>query len=109
MEELDTSLDASSFEGSLILYHNEFKELMLNIYACYKYMLCDCVKVPSNNENKIRDILLNYIGNTYVRNKVCNIYGYRFDKEVDENKGRVDIKIIPINDFECFDALMLIM
>ncbi len=71
-------------------------------------MVTDKKLVPSNSENKIRDILLEYLKDNKNRNEYCNINGYRFDKEVDENTGRVDIKIININDFEEHNAYYII-
>ncbi|MBN2825873.1 MAG: hypothetical protein JXQ76_11145 [Campylobacterales bacterium] len=89
-------------------YDIEFKTLMLNIYKCYLYLIENDKRVPSNDENKIRDILLEYLKDTDIRNTICSIVGYRFDKEVDENEGRVDIKIVQYNDFENHDAFYVI-
>jgi len=109
VEELE--LNALTFEpiiGETYEYDFEFKTLMLNIYNCYLYLLQKNRTVPHNNENAIRDILLEYLTDTQVRQNSCLIEGYRFDKEVDENEGRVDIKIIDKNDFEEHDAYYVI-
>ena len=71
-------------------------------------MLADKIKVPKNNENEIRDILYKYISKRKIRNEICNIYGFNFDKEVDEKTGRIDLKIKDINDFEDFDSYYII-
>ncbi len=72
-------------------------------------MLLDKVELPSNNENKIRDVLLlEYLQNKTIRNNICNIYGFRFFKEIDVNDGRVDIQIISLNDFEEDEAFYVI-
>jgi len=107
MFELD-SLDATTYLFATNEYEIEFKELMLNIYSCYEYLIANGDKVPKNCENTIRDTLLTYLNNTKIRNEYCIIEGYRFDKEVDEGEGRVDIKIININDFENHDAYYVI-
>jgi len=109
VEELE--LNALNFEpiiGETYEYDTEFRELMVNIYSCYVYLIQDISIVPCNNENAIRDILFKYLRDTQIRQNSCLIEGYRFDKEVDENAGRVDIKIIDKNDFEEHDAYYVI-
>lgn len=103
------SLDASKFETSDINYEQEFINLMQNIYKCYKLIVHDSIRIPKNDENAIRDILLlNYINDTNTRHNKCAISGYRFHKEVDVNDGRVDIKIDAAYDFEEFDSYFII-
>jgi len=108
VEELDFELDASSYVEVTNEYEIEFKNLILNIYSCYLLMLSDKKLVPKNSENSIRDMLLKSLKDTKIRNEDCLITGYRFDKEVDESEGRVDIKIIDINDFEKYEAYYII-
>jgi len=108
VEELEYDLDASSYIEVENIYEIEFKNLLLNIYSCYELIILDKKEVPSNDENRIRDILLEYLKNTEIRQKTCFIEGYRFDQEVDEGRGRVDIKIISINDFENHKAYFII-
>ena len=108
MQELEYNLDATILEDADIYYENIFKNLLLNIYSCYEYMLADKIKVPKNDENEIRDILYKYISKRKIRNEICNIYGFNFDKEVDEKTGRIDLKIKDINDFEDFDSYYII-
>jgi hypothetical protein len=108
VEELEYNLDATVLEEVGTLYENIFKNLLLNIYSCYEYMLSDKIIVPKTNENKIRDILYKYISETKIRNEICNIRGFSLDKEVDEKTGRVDLKIKDINDFEDFEAYYII-
>ena len=71
-------------------------------------MKSDDIKVPHNNENKIRDLLYSYISKTHIRNNICNIYGFNMDKEVDEKSGRVDLKIKRLDDFEDYSAYYII-
>jgi len=108
VEELEFELDASAFIEALTGYELEFKNLLLNIYSCYMLMITDKIAVPQNSENTIRDMLLEYLKDRKIRNEYCLIEGFRFDKEVDEGKGRVDIKIIDINDFEDYEAYYII-
>lgn len=107
MFEID-SLDATPYLFAINEYELQFENLMLNIYSCYTYLVSNGDIVPKNDENAIRDILLNYLKDTKIRNEDCIIEGYRFDKEVDEFEGRVDIKIIDINDFENHDAYYVV-
>lgn len=63
-------------------------------------MLSDKVRVM-NNENLIRDkLLIKYLKNNEIRNKI-QLTKYLFDKEVpeDNTKGRTDIKVQTINTF----------
>jgi len=108
VEELEFELDASPYFEAVSEYEIEFKNLILNIYSCYLLMIIDKIVVPHNSENSIRDMLLAYLKNRKIRNEHCLIEGYRFDKEVDECEGRVDIKIIDINDFEEYEAFYVI-
>jgi len=107
MFEID-SLDATPYLFAINEYELQFENLMLNIYSCYTYLVSNGDIVPENDENGIRDMLLNYLKDTKIRNEDCIIEGYRFDKEVDEFEGRVDIKIIDINDFENHDAYYVV-
>jgi hypothetical protein len=107
MFEID-SLDATPYLFATNEYETQFENLILNIYSCYLYLLSNGDIIPENDENTIRDMLLSYLKNTKVRNEYCIIEGYRFDKEVDECEGRVDIKIVDINDFENHDAYYII-
>ena len=111
MEEIDNTLDASSYNEAPSQYETTFENLLLNIYSCYEYLLANSVLVPNNNENRIRDILLGYLKNKNIRTEICIISGYIFEKEVDENIGRVDIKIRDANEFiihEEHDAYFII-
>jgi len=110
MEEVNyLPVDASTFDTSAINYELEFVDLMYNIYKCYQLIISDSVVVPKNDENGIRDILLlDYINKKEIRHNLCSIKGYRFDKEVDVNDGRVDIKIITAIDFEEFEEFYVI-
>lgn len=109
MDELEHNLDATHFNPAVNNYQSEFQDLITKIYFCYEFMLLDKITLPSNDENKIRDILLvEYLQKRNIRNDMCNIYGFRFDKEVDVNDGRVDIKIITLNDFEEDEAFYVI-
>ena len=90
-------LDASLHQNNEQLYIEEFKGLLGKIVLCFYKMLKDNVKLE-NNENKIRDLLLNkYINNNEIRKEI-GLTEFTFNPEVPEanTNGRPDIKIQPI-------------
>ncbi len=100
------NLNAFDFQYRNEPYELEFERILTGITACYKMMIKDNVSVPSNDENRIRDILLlDYLKKRDIKNRV-NLTNYRFDREISEDttKGRVDIRIISINDFKIDEA-----
>jgi hypothetical protein len=104
------NLNACVFQYRNEPYELEFERILTGITACYKMMIKDNVVVPSNDENKIRDVLLmNYLKKKAIRKRV-NLTDYRFDREIPEDctKGRVDIRIISRNDFEIDEAYYII-
>lgn len=95
-----TNLSASNYDYSSNFYKTEFEDILSKIISCYNLMLDDHVYL-TNSENAIRDVLLlNYLKNNKVRNKV-ELVNYLFDREVPEDigVGRTDIKIQTINTF----------
>ena len=68
-------LDPSVFPGSADFYIAEFESILVGITSCYKMMIEDNVSVPSNNENRIRDILYSkYLNDNAVRKKIGFYY-----------------------------------
>jgi len=93
------SLDASSFNGSVPLYDNEFEKILSKITICYQLMKIDKVALE-NDENKIRDALVNdYVNNPRIKNELQ--LNYFIFPEVPETKtsGRTDIRIHNPNTF----------
>jgi len=89
---MSTNLDATVYGYVEINYTGEFQRVLKGIYSCYTIMLQNNVELL-NDENKIRDILLNdYLNDDIIRNQTDLIW-YTFNKEVPEEDGRVDIKI----------------
>ncbi len=100
------NLNAFVFQYINEPYELEFERILTGITACYKMMIKDNISVPSNDENRIRDILLlDYLKKRDIKKRV-NLSDYRFDREIPEDftKGRVDIRIISKNDFEIDEA-----
>lgn len=109
-----TMLDASGYIYNQSYYFKEFERLLEKVVLCYKFMINDDIKVPSNDENIIRDrLLIDYLKNNKIRNEI-NLTNYLFDREVYEDSkkcekvGRTDIKIQTKNTFTDTSAYYII-
>lgn len=86
-------LDASNFTYNKYIYNVEFENVLNKIITCYQIMIKDGVKLP-NNENDIRDILVNkYINNPIIKKALD--FNYFVFPEVPETQttGRTDIRL----------------
>ncbi|MFM9838008.1 MAG: hypothetical protein ACKVOQ_07070 [Cyclobacteriaceae bacterium] len=93
-----TELDSSRYEYNGAFFNAEFEELLSKVIACYNLMLADNVSL-TNDENSIRDCMLySYLKKSAIKKKL-DLLNYLFDSELPENKGRIDIRIMPINPF----------
>ena len=99
------NFNASAFIPSSEIYEIEFQNILTGITTCYKMMVKDNVSVPSNDENRIRDILYNnYLNNNKIRSSL-KLAHYIFDCEVAEYDkdgnlaGYLDLKISTQNTF----------
>ncbi|MCH7397810.1 hypothetical protein MM236_07415 [Belliella sp. DSM 107340] len=102
------SLDASNFSGSIPFYDNEFEKILSKITFCYRLMKTDNVALE-NDENKIRDVLVNqYINNSSIKRKIE--FEYFIFPEVPETgtSGRTDIRIHNPNRFYDQDEYYII-
>ena len=102
------NLEANNFQPVLSeFYSTEFGKILIGIIKCYRMILKNKNSVPSNDENKIRDIFLSkeYLKNRKIKKRL-NLLEYRFDREISEehSNGRIDIRIIAKNDFEIDEA-----
>lgn len=102
-----TELDATLYEYNRVFFNAEFEELLSKVVACYYLMLKNNVSL-ANDENKIRDcILYDYLKNQSVKVKL-DLVNYLFDPELPEDKGRIDIRIMPVNPFKEDKAYFII-
>lgn len=99
------NLNAFAFQYKNEPYELEFQKILTGITACYKMMIKDNVSVPSNDEDRIRDILYyKYFNNDKVKNNSKLRY-FIFDCEVAEYDttgnlaGYLDFKISTQNRF----------
>jgi len=101
------ALNATVFESKSNFYFAEFEDILYKIILCYNFMTTDKVSLI-NDENSIRNIILsNYL--KVERFKVLfGLTNYLFDKEIEEDTGRIDIRIMPINPFLNDDAYYII-
>lgn len=102
-----SSLNATGYNGNSNFFHAEFERVLSHVITGYKQMLTDNVSL-TNDENKIRDVLLY----SYLKKhdfKIKNdINDFLFDKELEENTGRVDIRVMPVNPFISDEAYYII-
>jgi hypothetical protein len=104
---IDTELNAVGYIYNTTNYKAEFQRVLCGVFACYTMMLKDNIVVP-NDENEIRNVLLDsYLNDDMVRNKTDLIW-YSFNKEVPEQDGRVDIKVEFRNPFISTKAYYII-
>lgn len=102
-----TPLNASAYKYASAYYHAEFELILSKVIGCYYIMLSEGISVI-NNENSIRDkILYNYLKKDKYKRQL-ELTDYLFDPELPENKGRIDIRIMPINPFINDDAYYII-
>jgi hypothetical protein len=104
-----SELSATGYSQNKVFYHAELEDILSKVVACYNLMLADRVPL-TNDENKIRDILLiRYLKNNAIRSKV-KLIDYLFDREVPEDttRGRTDIKVQTLNTFQDTAAYYII-
>jgi len=108
MDDFETNLNASLLQTPTGIYSKtEFEKLLDGIYRCYKGILFDNIKLPENDENKIRDVLLQYLNNNLLRVKY-GLLDFLFDPEVPVNNGRSDIKVQTQNTFQNTQAYYIL-
>lgn len=94
-----SSLDASNFSDSIPFYDHEFENILFKITACYQLMKNDKV-VLENDENKIRNILVNcYVNNHEIKKKIQLEYFVFPEVPETQTTGRTDIRIHNPNSF----------
>ena len=102
-------LDAPNFEYTISYFDAKFEQILSRIIICYNCIISEKIKVPLNNENAIRDIMLNnYLKNTKFKTLNKPLSNYHFDKETSESGGRADIRVLKVNPYEDDDAYYVI-
>jgi len=102
-----SELNASGYKHSNIYFNAEFEGILAKVITCYKLMQTENT-ILQNDENKIRDIILyNYLKKGNYK-KQLGLSDFLFDPELPEDKGRIDIRIMPVNPFINDDAYYII-
>lgn len=100
-------LNTSNYDYSAKFYHAEFEGILSKLVLCYNRMISDRVQLD-NDENSIRDyMLLNYLKQQWFK-KEYDLTSYLFDRELPENIGRIDIRVMPVNPFISDEAYYVI-
>lgn len=87
-------LNAKKFVLSRKVYEVGFREILIHIIEAYKLLIEDNDKVQ-NDENNIRDILIEHYLNNPIKREQLGIESLIFNREPSENmdKGFIDIKV----------------
>lgn len=102
------NIKATNFGYSYSFYINEFEDILRGIIACSNCVKLSGITLP-NNENEIRNVMLReYLKVESFKKAHFNLASYHFDYETIENKGRADIRVLPINPYINDEAYYII-
>ncbi|KIA99444.1 hypothetical protein OA93_04565 [Flavobacterium sp. KMS] len=89
-----SKINASKFLFSFDYKERDLKFILNSVYKCYLKIMISNILV-NNNENDIRDIFISdeYLDN-YALKKELDIVEFKFDKEIQTETGRVDIRVL---------------
>lgn len=105
MKEFD--LDAIAFAYSYLRRDTYFESILTKCVHVYN-LICSTFTDLENDENKIRDKFLVYLKDVKFK-ETMDLPNLVFDKEIPENTGRADIRILPtIQKYVDDDAYYLI-
>jgi len=95
------TINASAFSYCSEIFNSEFEEILKGIILCYYCIISQKTKLPYNNENDIRDIIISdkYLKNMDFKKAHPPLDRYHFDKETSENAGRADIRILHVTPY----------
>lgn len=89
-----SKVDTSKFLFLFDYKERDLKFILNSVYKCYLKIVNSDIKL-NNNENDIRDLLISdqYLDN-YSLKKELDIVEFKFDKEIQTDTGRVDIRVL---------------
>jgi hypothetical protein len=91
------------------VYTKEFEGILSKITTCYLQLRKDNIEVPLNDENGIRDILVNnYINNPEIKKSIELNYFVLPEVPESNSTGRTDIRIFSPNTFYNQDEYYII-
>ena len=91
-------LSAEIFGSTSIFFEGELMGILSECVNIYRHILCEKLLL-SNNEEAIRDVFMVYLKNDTYKEEHAPLNNYQFDKEIEDNKGRLDIRILPVNPY----------
>lgn len=86
-------LDATAFAYSYLRRDTYFESILTKCVVVYN-QICSTSTKLENDENKIRDNFLKHLKDVNLK-KTLDLPYLVFDKEIPENTGRTDIRILP--------------
>lgn len=92
-------LSAETFESSSIFFEGELMSILSECVNIHKLIIDRKMLFP-NNEEAIRDGFMIYLEDDNYKKEHFPLGNYHFDKEVEDNKGRLDIRILPVNPYK---------
>ena len=92
-------LDANSFSEAQEFKTNQLEAILQECIKIYNNITITQSNFP-NKENIIRNEFLTYLKNDDYKNAHNPLGNYHFDKETDEDAGRADIRILPVNPYQ---------
>jgi hypothetical protein len=94
----DYRLDSAGFIYGGFFQKNDFEKILDAMIRCYFIITEKRIPLPGNDENGIRDILLDkFLKNDEYQNNDPILKRYFFDKETSENAGKADIRVLRLN------------
>ena len=91
-------LDASAYKFSGFYYRQQLEAILQECIGIYKEMVTARLRL-CNNEERIRDEFMKYLKDDKYKSSHPPLDSYHFEKEADESKGRVDIKILHVSPY----------
>lgn len=103
------NLDASNFVFADEIYSNEFKNILKKIVYCYCLLMKSDANIPLNDENGIRDILVNdFINNSKIKEEIQLEYFVLPEVNETLTHGRTDIRIFSPNSYYQQEAYFIL-
>lgn len=89
-----SKVDASKFKFEYEYQEKDLKFILNSVYKCYLRIIASNITV-NNNENDIRDLFISdlYLDNHKLKQEL-DIVEFKFDKEIQTETGRVDIRVL---------------
>jgi hypothetical protein len=89
-----SKVDASKFKFEYEYQEKDLKFILNSVYKCYLRIIASNITVK-NNENDIRDLFISdmYLNNHNLKQEL-DIVEFLFDKEIQTETGRADIRVL---------------